>query len=217
MVYKNKLEMNLSNDYNSSIDISEQLISYIRKYEKIFEEFRDFRHNALNIMHGINGYIELEDWEGLKKFFYEMLETIKPIHTTLSEIEKIKNVLLKGLLSTKLEKAVRLAIDFKLMIDQGILPENELINDNDLFQLIDVFLDKAIDMASEANIKKVSIYFLRNGNFTTIIIENTFKEKPKINGMSSMLQYPNVLYNTFVQHQVFVQEVQIKDVVVSRC
>lgn len=181
--------------------------------DKFLLELRDFRHNALNIMHGINGYIELEDWEGLKKYFYEMLESIKPIDTSLSTIEKIENSVLKRLLSAKFKAAVNIGIDFKLITDLIILPENDLISDINLFQVIGISLDKAIDAASEANIKKVSIYFLRSGDSTTIIIENTFKEKPNmpiIDGVSSTLsKYPGILYNTFVQHQVFVQELQI--------
>jgi sensor histidine kinase regulating citrate/malate metabolism len=207
----------------------EQLMLYAKENERLVNELRDFKHYTLNIIHGINCCIELEDWDGLKKYFYEILENYKHIiDTNLSSIEKIKNSSLKVLLSAKLKSAVSKNINFKVMADDSILIGNDIINENDLCKVINEFLDNAIESASEASIKKVSIYFLTNENSTNIIIENTFKEKPNMSllevesstegkgrrlGLQSintiLSRYPHILNNIFVQHQVLVQELQI--------
>jgi two-component system sensor histidine kinase AgrC len=85
-------------------DIKEQLLLYVKENERLVNELRNLRHGTLNIMQGINGYIELEDWDGLKEYFHDMLEEIKNTsNTNLSSIEKILNPLLKELLYSKLK------------------------------------------------------------------------------------------------------------------
>jgi two-component system sensor histidine kinase AgrC len=209
-------------------DIKEQLLLYAKENERLVNELRNLRHTTLNIMQGINGYIELEDWDGLKEFFHDILEEIKNTsNTNLSSIEKILNPLLKELLYSKLKNATGTGIDIKVMVDEIIFIDNNLISEADLCKVINEFLDNAIEWASEASQKKVSICFLINKESVSIIIENTFKERPNMllkntaaskaegrepDGQSAgviLSRYPDVLNNTFIQHQVFVQELQI--------
>jgi sensor histidine kinase YesM len=113
------------------------------------------------------------------------------------------------------------------MVDEIIFIDNNLISEADLCKVINEFLDNAIEWASEASQKKVSICFLNSKKSVSIIIENTFKEKPNMHlkntaaswaegrepgvrpAYAILSRYPNVLNNTFIQHQVFVQELQI--------
>lgn len=209
-------------------DTREQLMLYVKENQRLINELRELRHSTINIMHGINGYLELEDWEGLKKYFCETLEKIKnTTHTSLSSTEKILNPSLKKLLYTKIKYSVESGIDTKVMIDEDILIENNLINETDLCKVIDEYLSNAIETASQAVNKKVSIYILNNEKYASIIIENTFKEKPIMHRKKTealnkndrepgvqpagiiLSRYPNVLNNAFIQHQVFVQELQI--------
>lgn len=211
------------------MDIKEQLVLYVKDNERLVDELKNLRHFTLNIIHGVNGCIELEDWDGLKEFFYNILENYKRVtDTNFSSIEKIKNISLKELLLVKLKKGIDKSIDFKIHADSNILIENNLINEDDLCKVMNVFLDNAIEAASEAATKKISMFFLTNRGSTNIVIENTFKEKHNIlpsepgfynkgennnqelgSASSILCKYPNILNNIFVQHQIFVQELQI--------
>jgi two-component system, LytTR family, sensor histidine kinase AgrC len=210
-------------------DVKEQLSLYVRENERLVNELKTLRHSTLNIIHGINGYIELEDWDGLKKHFNSVLDIGKKMSdTSLSSMEKVLNLSLKKLLYSKYNNAINIGIDIKIMVDNNIMIEDDLISETDLCSVIGEFLDNAIDIASTALNKKVSIFFLSSENSISIIIENTFKEKPNISRIKSeyatkvtedklrlqsastvISKYPNMLNNTFIQHQVLVQELQI--------
>ncbi|MEL7564454.1 MAG: hypothetical protein AAGU27_06165 [Dehalobacterium sp.] len=194
--------------------LNKQLMIYKKENEKLTNEFRDFRHHVLNIMHGINGFIELEDWGGLKDYFYQALEIIKPKDTNLSTIEKLENPSLKKLLKAKYKKSHQAGIAFKFMANQNILTAKELLYQTDLCQVISTLLNQAIEEALDAKNKKVSIYLLGNKNALDIIIESTSKEIPHASAIdtssSAWSKYPDILYNVFVQHQTFVRHLQIK-------
>lgn len=209
-------------------DVKELLIQYVKENQRLESELRELRHSKINIIHGINGYIELEDWDGLKKYFYEIMEQNRNVpDTNLSTIERIQNPSLKELLYCKFKNALETGINIKVMIDDILFIENNHISENDLCEVMGEFLNNAIEAASQAISKKVSIYILNSEESTRIIIENTFKEKPSMSLKKSIAaeakhgesdvqpvgiilsKYPKVLSNKFIQHQVFVQEIQI--------
>lgn len=209
-------------------DTKEQLMLYVKENQRLVNELRELRHNKINIIHGINGYIELENWDGLKKYFSNLLEKTKSLSdTSLSSIEKILNPSLKELLYSKYKSAIITDIDVKVMVDDNIFIESSFISETDLCKVIGEFWDNAIEAASQASIKKVSLYILNSKESINIIVESTFKERPnkplkraaaneadcENPGMQSaamiLSNHPEILYNTFIQHQVFVQELQI--------
>lgn len=209
-------------------DIKEQLMLYVKENQRLVNELRELRHDKINIIHGINGYIELENWDGLKKYFSKLLKETRSLSdTSLSSIEKILNPSLKELLYSKFKSAIITGIDAKVMVDDSILIENSRISETDLCKVIGEFLDNAIEAASRAAIRKVSIYILNSNESVSIIIESTFKEKPStplkkaiVTGADGekpgaqpaaivLSNHPEILNNTFIQHQVFVQELQI--------
>jgi two-component system, LytTR family, sensor histidine kinase AgrC len=210
-------------------DIKEQLALYVKENERLVNELKTLRHSTLNIIHGINGYIELEDWDGLKKHFNSILDIGKKMSdTSLSSMEKVLNPSLKKLLYSKYNNAIDVGIDIKIMVDNNLIIEDNIISEADLCNVIAEFLDNAIEAASTAFSKKISIFVLSSENSISIIIENTFKEKPNISRIKPeyatkvtegelrlqsastvISKYPNILNNTFIQHQVLVQELQI--------
>jgi two-component system, LytTR family, sensor histidine kinase AgrC len=222
-------ELNTATNVSSTGEIKEQLALYIKENERLVNELKSLRHNTLNIIHGINGYIELEDWDGLKKYFCSVLETGRNLSdTSLSSIEKVLNAPLKKLIYSKFKNAKSIGIDIKIMVDSNIMIKNNLINEADLCNVIDEFFDNAIEAASTALNKRVSMFVLNSEHSISIIIENTFKEKPNISRIKQgyadkvtegelelqsahtiISKYPNILNNTFIQHQVLVRELQI--------
>jgi two-component system, LytTR family, sensor histidine kinase AgrC len=209
--------------------VNEQLKAYVEKNANLMFELRRFRHNVLNILHGLSGYIETKDWKGLTKYFNEFgnqVEILKDPSTF--SIEKIRNLAVRGLLTVKLNTARLLGINMQIQVEKDINLGEELIKDTDLCELLGIYLDNAIEASAEALIKKVSVFFIENNQYISVLIENSFDEKPDLNqtrlgkstkgdgrgfglkiSESILKRYPGILHNTMIQHQLFLQEIHI--------
>lgn len=54
-------------------ETNQQLVEYLSNLEYAQTEFRKFKHDYLNVLAGLTGYIENQDLEGLKKYFYQVV------------------------------------------------------------------------------------------------------------------------------------------------
>lgn len=216
------------NEYNL-IKFDEQLAMYIKENEKLMFELRRFRHNTLNILYGLNGFIETKNWDGLKNYFSEIQEQVKVIKDNNPfSIEKIKNLPVRGLLTAKLVAAQKSNIAMHVEVDSDIKLDGKFMKDIDLCEVLGIYLDNAIEAAGQAANKRVSICAFEDNECISIIIENTYKDMPDLsrnkanrltNGMERGLglklsekiigQYENVLHNTFVYQQIVIQELHI--------
>ncbi|MBV7274552.1 GHKL domain-containing protein [Clostridium sp. PL3] len=210
--------------------INSQLKIFVKENEKMTYELKRIRHNALNILYGLSGYIENSDWQGLTEYFYQFEEQIKDLKGNyIFSINNIKNHALKGLLVVKLDKAKSLGINVSVELENIIYLEKKFIKTTDLCELLGVYLDNAIEAASEAKIKKLNICILENVKSIVISIRNTFNEIPNVSdinrGISTkgkdrgiglilskniLRKYNNIIHNTFIEYIFFIQEIYIK-------
>jgi two-component system sensor histidine kinase AgrC len=222
-------ECNIKRDAKIIKEINEQAIMYIKENEKLMFELRRFRHDTLNILYGLNGFIETKNWNGLKNYFSEIQEQVKVLKDSNPfSIEKVKNLAVRGLLTAKLVAAQKSHIIMHIEIDNDVKLDGRFIKNTDLCEILGIFLDNAIEAAGRAVNKKVSICVFEDDECISIIIENTYKDKPDLSrtkpkylinskemGLGLKLsekiigQYKNVLHNTFVYQQAFIQELHI--------
>ncbi|MBV7274551.1 GHKL domain-containing protein [Clostridium sp. PL3] len=207
-----------------------QLETYVQNNDSMMSELRRFRHNVLNVLYGLNGYIDNKDWKGLTKYFSQIEDQFEILKdNTVFSIEKIKNPATKGLLMSKLQVARALEINMEIKVECDVILDSRYIKNTDLCEILGVFLDNAIEAASDAFTKNVSIIILENTKCISIFIENTFKEKPDLTiikkGGSTkgkerglglkfvqdiLKNYSKIVNNTFVNYNLFVQELNIK-------
>lgn len=219
----------IKKDATNLKQINKQLEDYIEENEKLMEEIRRFRHNALNMLYGVNGFIEDNNFEGFKKYFNNLKQQMRILlDDSRFSIEKVKNVPLRGLLSAKLKYCEEFQVKMEVHADREIKIEDHHIVNTDLCEVLGIYLDNAIEAASLASSKKVNVYLSDGDKCITIIIENTFKEKPNLmlvnKGISTkghgrgmglkiskkiLSKYPYILNNTFLNHHLFVQEMHI--------
>lgn len=236
LVYNKQLIEKTESESKVLKEINEQLSMYIQENEKLMFELRRFRHDTLNILHGLNGFIETKNWGGLKNYFSEIQEQVKILKDNNPfSIEKVKNLAIRGLLTAKLIAAQKLNVKMQIEIEDDIKIEGRYMKDTDLCEILGIYLDNAIEAAGEAVHKKMSIYIAEDSECISIIIENAFKNKPSLSknqiypstkgterGLGLKLskkilaQYPNVLHNTFVYQQIFIQELHILKVMQGR-
>lgn len=206
---------------------NKQLKIYIDTIDALTIELRRFKHNYLNVLHGFGGYIEAEEWESLKKYYYDVLSVQAKDNNTLS-LHNIKEYGLLGLLSVKMKTGQELGIDVKLEAPLEIksVPMKIL----DLCEVLGIYIDNAIEAVKDLAEKHVKIKFLDDEEYITISVENNFDIKPDMakiyqNGYSTkgknrghgltiarniLSRYKNVLYNTYVTDELFKQEIIIR-------
>lgn len=93
---------------NKSKELS-QIKEYTDMIETMYSELRKFKHDYVNIISAINGYIEGKDMEGLQRYFNTHIiplnENINLQNSRIESLKYINDTALKGLLSSKLVQA----------------------------------------------------------------------------------------------------------------
>ncbi|RDX01341.1 sensor histidine kinase [Listeria kieliensis] len=211
-----------------------QLQEYTSTLEELHNEMRVFRHDYINILSSMAGYIDENDMEGLKKYFEKNIVPInQQIETNDYRISTLQNIHvteLKGLLAIKLIRAQELNIDVSVEVTEEINSIN--MPSVDLCKAAGILLDNAVEAAlgSERPIIRIAIF--KREEATTMLFANSVpKDMPPVYkifedgfstkgtnrgiGLSSLRdtlqEYPNVTLDTKLDEdkQEFIQELEI--------
>lgn len=206
-----------------------ELRIYIRTIGELSEELRRFKHNYLNILHGISGYIELRDWEKLGNYVDELVHESKKLKRgNLVALQKIGDPGLYGLLASKISQAESAGIEVKFAINGTI--EETVIKKHELCEVIGIYLDNAIEAVRDLKEKKIGIELIQNDGHVVIKVNNNIDSLPApVNQLNQknysskgknrgsglwladriLVSYRNVLHNTIVEDNIFMQELII--------
>lgn len=206
----------------------ENLKEYTRQIEIMYGDLRRFKHDYVNILTSMSGYMDEKDYEGLQQYFRtEVLQTGRDMEREnyrLNQLGNIKIPVLKGLLSSKLIYAHELGLD--VVID--IMDEIEYLDIQllDLSRVMGIYLDNAIDAAGACKHGKLVFSMVKSDNSVTIIVENTTEDtdislsKLGQNGYTTkglgrgmglynvrqiLLKYPHIVKETVVENGNFRQ------------
>ena len=155
------------------------LMEYTSQIENMYEELRSFKHDYVNILLTLSGYIDNNDMEGLSAYYEE---TILPTNEKLTQgkynlhkLSKIQVPAIKGLLSAKFINALNLGVD--LFID--IMDDIPSISMNvlDLTRILGIYIDNAVEAALETSTKEVKFNVVLDKNSVTIVLANSFVNK----------------------------------------
>jgi two-component system sensor histidine kinase AgrC len=156
--------------------------NYIDGLECMIDESRSIRHDYKNILATMSGYLQEDDYTGLKKYFENNIRDFcvsadksGKIWSALADVQPME---LKGFLYEKALRASSMQVDFQVVIEQGTV-----IRYPDMENLIRVFgnlLDNAIEAAAESEDKYITLHILKKESSVFFIIQNTFKEKPDL-------------------------------------
>ncbi len=162
----------------------ENLKRYIYDVELAYTEFRKFKHDHLNIISSIGGYIDEKDLTGLENYFNtSILKASKVLEVNslkLATINNIENTEIKGIINIKLLQALERGIDVNLEVVEKI--NNINMQTLELCRIIGILLDNAIEAAELSNDKIINVALVSNNNVKVIIVKNSYNgEKPNIN------------------------------------
>lgn len=217
------------------IDEKREIEEYSHIIEDMYSETRRFKHDYMNMIIPLKEYIDNSDKQGLHKFFYDnivdMDRNIKWNNTNIDKLKYIKVSGLKGLISTKIIKAMSINIDVKIDIIENI--NNISMNIMDMCRIMGILLDNAIEASQECEHPKISICIVNKNDYVVIALENNFSgNKPIIHkiyeeGFSTKgndrglglynvrniidKKYENVLLNTSIEKNIFIQELWIRN------
>ena len=209
----------------------EQLKFYTHTIEALTKDIRKKEHDYKNTLVALNGYIENSDFEGMKEYFYSHI--VKPSseksNSFYLQLNNLKEYGVKGLLASKLNSANELGLNVDLQV-LGKIEIPEYINKLDLFRIIGILMDNAIEAAKETEGKKLSVVIMENNDNIEFTFANDCNNLPDINkiykdgystkgknrgiGLSNVKEIVNknkyLKINTSFHECMFMQELTVK-------
>ena len=213
----------------------EQHKKYILALEKNNNEIRKFKHDFNNIILGLDGYINNDDFnkEKLKKYFNSTImnfnNNIELNDIVIAKLNSIKVSSLKSLIINKVLVAQNNNIDVDINIQGEI---NDFYTDEmQLSRVLGILLDNAIEASLElTDDKKIDMNIIQIDKTTDIQISNTFnntgtpitdfnkegfstKGTNRGLGLSSAHEIANklnMLLNTEIDGNTFIQNLSIE-------
>lgn len=210
----------------------QDLQDYTHNLEAMYNGLRSFKHDYINILLSLSGYIESCDMEELKRYFEEKIFPTKNLidqgDYKLNHLSNIGVLEIKSLLSAKMIYAHESGIDVTIDIPDRV--DSFLIDTVDLARILGIYLDNAVEAALETEQPRIGLNIIQNDPGVSIIISNSFQDngvmlhrikregfstKPGHQGIGLsnaqkiISSYGNVLLETTMQDGCFRQYIEI--------
>ncbi len=153
----------------------ENLQNYTEKLENSYGIMRKFKHDYMNILSTMSGFMEENDMDGLIEYYEKRVlpisHSFSESDTKLGALSKIKDTAMKSLLSSKFIYTMEIGINLKIELTELI---DDLVMDTlDLSRIIGIFLDNSIEAAMDTIEKELYYCMFYRDNDLYIIIRNT--------------------------------------------
>ena len=167
-----------TNKLEETAENLEQERLYNKTITILYDNIRGFKHDFNNIVQSIGGYISVKNIDGLKEYYYDLMEDCQKLNNlSILNPKLINNPALYSLLTSKYHTAEELNIktSFEIFMDMS----NLNIKTYDLTRILGILLDNAIDASKDSKEKEINI-IIRNDDKTNrhlFVIENSFINK----------------------------------------
>lgn len=212
----------------------QDLQDYTHNLETMYNDLRSFKHDYINILLSMSGYIRNGDMDELKQFFETKIFPTKDLidqgDYKLNQLSNIGVLEIKSLLSAKIIYAHESGIDVTIDIPDRV--DSFPMDIVDLARILGIFLDNAVEASPTAEQPQIGLNIIRHDTGVSIIISNRFQDngavlhKLKQRGFSTktghqgiglsnaqkiISSYDNVLLETTMQCGCFMQHMEIAD------
>ncbi|MBQ9314537.1 MAG: GHKL domain-containing protein [Clostridia bacterium] len=158
--------------------IIENLNFYNETLIKMYDGIRSLKHDFVNFVQALDGYIKCNDIDGVKSLIdsiYTECKSICNMETLNPEI--INNPGVYNLLVNK----YRLACDKNIIMNVEVNCDlsNLDISIYNLCRILGILLDNAIEAVKECKEKIINVRFIKELDFNIVIVENSY-QKDKI-------------------------------------
>ena len=148
---------------------------YAHRMESLYEDVRIFRHNYRDILATMQNYIDEENTEALKDYFYKTILHCAPVLSddgfTLGRLHQLEDNAVKSLLYTKVMAILNHDIRLKLEITENVpvLPMDSII----LCQILGILLDNALEASLVSTEKSLQITIVTTDSSVLFSITNS--------------------------------------------
>jgi len=175
-VSKEKLEKEIIEQKDTQLN---ELSSYSHHVESLYEEFRNFRHDYINILTSLKLGIDNQDIEAIKTVYNGVLrDSANQFYDSKFDIAKlsnIKNDAIKSILSAKLLEAQNRGISISVEIEEPV--SNFRIELLDFITVLSILCDNAIEATIKATSPRMTVVFINNDDSLVLIVENSIKSE----------------------------------------
>ena len=210
----------------------QDLQDYTQNLENMYNSLRSFKHDYVNILLSLSGYIENGDLQELKIFYENKIFPTKNLidqgDYKLNQLSNIGVLEIKSLISAKMIYAHESGIDVTIDIPDRV--DSFSIDTVDLARILGIFLDNAMEATLETEQPQIGLNIIQNEAGVSIIISNHFQDngaalhKLKQKGFSTktghsgiglsnaqkiIRSYDNVLLETTMQCGCFTQHMEL--------
>lgn len=212
---RQNVELEQQKFYNSSLD-------------KTLDNLRRFKHGYTNNINVLYSFVKSGEYDKLAEYFDEVIETNNRLNDTTAL--NIRNAGLYGIISSKIQLADELDVKIKILADKEVKDIKKIIM-SELCEIVGVFLDNAVEAASESEEKIVFICIGQNEECISITIKNSYSITPHLDKIfekgystkgkerglglwivNSILENnKQVLNNTYIENSMFCQELIIRN------
>jgi sensor histidine kinase YesM len=169
---------------------ADYLENYTATMEALYGDIRAYKHDMSNVLLSMRHYMDTEDKEGLKTFFYEHIDGMKgfdlDIYHLIAQLTSLKLDELKGLFLSKYQLAKNKGIYMEVGITESLDTLN--IASIDLCRMMGILLDNAIEASGETDNKHLHVHFEKKENKWVITIENSYRETSRLLNKRGMWQ-----------------------------
>ena len=210
----------------------QDLQDYTHNLEVMYNGLRSFKHDYVNILLSLYGYIENGDMDELKKYFDSKIFPTKNLidqgDYKLNQLSNIGVLEIKSLLCAKMIYAHESGIDVTIDIPDRV--DSFMIDTVDLARILGIFLDNAIEASTTAEQPQIGFNIIRHETGVSIIIRNCFQDNGLVlhslkqkgfstktghqgiglsNAQKIISSYDNVLLETTMQCGCFMQHLEL--------
>lgn len=145
---------------------------YNKTLSILHDNIRCFKHDFNNIVQVIGGYIDLNDMNGLNKYYQSLLKECK-LNNNLNLLnpQTINNPSIYSLLNNKYYQALQYGITMNFEIFSDLSTIN--FNIYEFTRILGILLDNTIEAAKETTEKIIEIQFKSDSKKQLFIIENS--------------------------------------------
>ncbi len=210
----------------------QDLQDYTHNLEGMYNGLRSFKHDYVNILLSMAGYIENCDMEELKNFFKNEIFPTKNLidqgDYKLNQLGNIGMLEIKSLLSAKMIYAHESGIDVTIDIPDKV--DSFPMDTVDLARILGIFLDNAIEAALETEQPQAGLNIIQHETGVSIMISNRYQDSGIMlhqlkqkgcstktghqgiglsNAQKIISTYSNVLLETTMQCGCFTQHMEL--------
>lgn len=166
----------------TKLELTKQDLEETKLYNKtltiLHDNMRCFKHDFNNILQAIGGYIQINDMEGLKKYYKQILKDCDKVNNLyVLSPDVINNPAIYSILASKYYSADAKGITISLDV---FLDLNDLkMQVYEFTRILGILLDNAIEASSECEEKIINITIRNeeNKHRQVLIISNTYPNK----------------------------------------